>query len=296
MSEAERGPARRDALARRSLHHFEDERGRELGQPPGKQGQGGQRVGELPDILSRKIDEQPFGDHERVARPRTERREERAPGGDGGEVQPTALETADGLGVGECCALGVDGLREVDFDPAQAWREVEAVRPGVQAGSKVEHEVYALRDEPFDDLIHHLRAHDHRPRVGARTLQLAHDLLAARSGEPAREWIFEEGVRAFGFERSVHRNPVGGLVDGNGLSHARLSFVAAARSTSQVSVPSAGATPWAGKRSTSRGPSTTLARTSAFSAPSTKNTTARAALSAGYVRVSRHGAVASCGT
>jgi hypothetical protein len=126
-----------------------------------------------------------------------------------GEVELDALEPAARLLVGEPRFLVIDHSGQIDLDPGQVHRQIQAVGPRVEARGEVEHEVAAeLADGLLDELVDHLRAHDHRPGVGLAAGHLERGLHPVLAGQAPRVRVSEHRVGTVGLPGAVDGHPL----------------------------------------------------------------------------------------
>ncbi len=164
-----------------------------------------------PTSCAHQVDEQPFGDDERARRRAADAVEQSAARVGVGEIEADALERATRRSVAEHLLLVVEDLRQIDLDPAQRGRQVQPVRPRVEAGGEVQHEVAPFVHLPGDDAIEEIGARDKRPGVVVGKRYRRRDALPAIAGERARERIAEDGVGPFRFASAVHGHPPCGV-------------------------------------------------------------------------------------
>src|SRR5262245_19407688 len=135
----------------------------------------------------------------------------------------------DGLLSGESLELVVEYPWKVDVDPLQRrWKLRQAPRASVESCREVQHEIDATGSNAIaDDLIEHLRAHDHRPRHLAPAGQIVDDRFAVCASQLRRERIVEERVGSARFHRPIEGNPAGGVGYVSNFGHLSASAIAA---------------------------------------------------------------------
>lgn len=148
------------------------------------------------------VQEQAFCDHQRWSR--TRRFVHCAPLCRIVQIDRERLAPAAGCLAGHQLVLVVEYAGEVDFDPAQVGREVEAPRPRVETATDAQHGRDRVCRQRFQQqLIDKTGANGESEAHHRGMRQRVKDGHTALSGQPRRERIAHEGVLQLGFERAA---------------------------------------------------------------------------------------------
>src|SRR6185312_7848506 len=112
-----------------------------------------QIVSQVSHVSLGQIRNHAFGDHQKLARVPAHIVEQLPSLRAIGEIKREAFEPAIGTLLGKLLVLDVDDGGKIDLDPAQRLRQLQAVRPGVEAGAEIEDGVGPLRDRLLDKIV-----------------------------------------------------------------------------------------------------------------------------------------------
>lgn len=112
---------------------------------------------------------------------------------------------------GEPLVLEVDGGGEVDLDPAQRRRKLEAIGARVEPGAEVQHGVATTGDGLADEIVDDAGAQDDDPRHPRTVDDAIGDVAAAPLDEAGGERIAEQRIGAGALVGAIGGDPERGV-------------------------------------------------------------------------------------
>jgi hypothetical protein len=151
-----------------------------------------QIVSKISDVLVGQIGDHTLGENEELVRAGADIGEELSPESPIGEVEADALEPAARLLACEPRLFQLDHVREIDLDPAERVRQVDAVGPRIEPGAEIEDGVDACGDRLPDVVVDDHGADHDRPGADEVPRHGGQDLLAMLADELRGKGVAEQ--------------------------------------------------------------------------------------------------------
>ena len=119
--------------------------------------------GESAYRIVRQIRRNTFSDHQKLLRPRLDVMQQRSPDAIVTEIGADSLEVTTRCFCTDDRLLVFDDFRKIDLDPVEIGRKLEAIRPSIQSGTKIQDGVHTVLDCVSNERIDYDGANREKP-------------------------------------------------------------------------------------------------------------------------------------